>query len=64
MLRINPGDPRELVRLDLTFDNDTWHITDPVPRHIAEDACRIFGEQAMPVIGKRVVRALIVPVIP
>lgn len=63
-VRLNPGDPRELVRLDVVFDNETFQITDPVPRHIAQEAMRLFAEQGMPVEGKRVVQATIVPLVP
>jgi hypothetical protein len=64
MERINPGDPREIVRMEVVFDNETWTTSDPVPRYVAQEAMRLFGEQATPVYGKRVIQALIVPVIP
>jgi hypothetical protein len=63
-LRLLPGDPRELVQLDLVFHDETWMLSDPVPRHIAQDTLRVFAEQALPVNGKRVIQALIVPVMP
>lgn len=61
---LHPGDPREIVRLDLVYHDETWEITDPMTRDAANLACRLLGEQAIPVRGKRVVRALIVPEVP
>jgi len=64
MMLLRPGDPREIVRLDLVYHDETWEVTDPMTRDQANLACRLFGEQAVPVRGRRVVRALIVPEVP
>jgi hypothetical protein len=49
------------VVLDLVFSDETYMVTDPMTRQEAEIACRLFGEQGTPVLGKRVTQALIVP---
>lgn len=60
---LRPGDPRELVRLDVVYHDETWDLSDPVPRQIAVDALALFA-MGVPVRGRRVVRALIVPEVP
>lgn len=63
MIRLRPGDPRELVRLDVVFHDETWDLSDPVPRHVALETLALFA-RGVPVRGRRVVRALIVPEVP
>lgn len=67
MTPLRPGDPRELVRLDVVvtdIDGPTM-LSDPVPRAIAEEAVYLFGPPVeMRVYGRRVYRALIVPEVP
>lgn len=51
----------DAVCLDLVFADETWTISIPMPRYVAEHACRDFGEGWPWIDGRRVVRALIVP---
>lgn len=52
----------EPVRLDMTLANETWIVSDPMRRDIAERALRLIGEQGTPVNGKHVRSAIIVPI--
>lgn len=63
MIPLHPGDPRELVRLDVVYHDETYDLSDPVPRQIALDALSLFA-LGVPVRGRRVIRALIVPEVP
>lgn len=49
------------VYIDLTFDDETWDTSIPMPRYVAEYACRDFAAGIPWINGKRVVRALIIP---
>jgi hypothetical protein len=62
---VNPGDPNEPVVLDLVLSDETFHQTDPLTRWQAQWIMRRMGEwDQQPFPGKRVVQALIVPVLP
>ncbi len=63
-MRLYPGDPRELVRLDVRLEGETFLLSDPVPRSIADETCRLAGEQGVWIYGKRVTWALIRPEVP
>ena len=63
MTLLRPGDPREMVRLDVVYHDETWDLTDPVPRQVAVETLALFA-RGVPVRGRRVVRALIVPEMP
>ena len=50
------------VVIDLTFHDETFWVSPPMPRWIAENVLMgigMFGQS--PIEGKRVIRALIVP---
>lgn len=64
VVRLNPGDPRELVRLDLVLEGETFLLSDPVPRSIAAETLRMAGEQGVWIHGRRVTWALIRPEVP
>ena len=48
------------VYLDLTFDDETWAISVPMPRWVAEGACYDFSQGTPWIDGRRVIRALLV----
>lgn len=49
------------VYIDLTFHDETWGVTPPMPRWVAEFVCNDFAMGVPYINGKRVVMALIVP---
>lgn len=49
------------VYLDLVFHDETWGISPPMPRWVAEAACFDFSQGVKWVNGKTVKFALIVP---
>jgi hypothetical protein len=55
-----PAPTHDPVVLDLTFE-DTWTISAPMPRFVAEAACFDFSQGVPWLNGLRVIRALIVP---
>lgn len=60
-----PGDPRELVRIDMTLSDETFALTDPLPRVDAERVLRDIGQYDMqPAPHARVVAAILRPLVP
>lgn len=51
----------DAVYLDLTFADETWCVSPPMPRWVAEAACLDFALGVPWIDGRRVVRALLVP---
>jgi len=51
----------DAVYLDLTFNDETWAISAPMPRYVAERACFDFGMGIAWITGQTVRTALIVP---
>ena len=51
----------DLVVILLDLEDDTYAVTPPMPRWIAEMACYGFGTYAEPWYGKRVREALLIP---
>lgn len=49
------------VYIDLVFADETWGISVPMPRYVAEYVCFDFANGVPWINGKRVVKALIVP---
>jgi hypothetical protein len=61
---MHAGDPNELVRLDLTFADETWATTEPLARYMAERILRTIGEHdQQPKLGTRVTQGLIRPLV-
>jgi len=48
------------VYLDLAFIDETWLISPPMPRWVAEAACFDFSQGVPWLNGKTVIRALLV----
>ena len=46
MTLLRPGDPREMVRLDVVYHDETWDLTDPVPRQVAVETLALFARTA------------------
>ena len=60
-----PGDPNELVAIDMRFSDETFAVTEPLPRYMAQRALQaiaIFDDQPKP--GARVTQAQLVPLVP
>ena len=51
----------DAVYLDLTFSDETWAISAPMPRYVAERACFDFAHGIAWINGKTVTTALLVP---
>lgn len=51
----------DFVVILLDLEDDTFDVTPPMPRWVAEMACYGFGTYAEPWYGKRVVQALLIP---
>lgn len=51
----------DAVYIDMTFSDETWGISVPMPRWVAEAACFDFAMGVPWINGKRVIRAIIVP---
>ncbi len=56
-----PQPTYDAVYLDLSFSDETWAISAPMPRFVAERACFDFGHGIAWITGQTVTRALIVP---
>jgi len=53
--------PRDdAVYLDLEFADETWAVSVPMPRWVAEGACYDFAQGTPWIDGRRVIRALLV----
>lgn len=52
---------KDNVYLDLAFSDETWAISAPMPRYVAEAACFDFSQGIPWITGQRVTVALIVP---
>lgn len=62
MSRVYPGAYRVMVVMDDTPTSDMWGMTEPAAYEDCQRACAYFG-LGMPFEGRRVKRALIVPVV-
>jgi len=51
----------DAVYLDLVFSNETYGISAPMPRWVAEAACFDFSQGIPWIDGRIVIQALIVP---
>lgn len=60
MIEVSPP-PHDPVYLDLTFNDETWAISAPMPRFVAERACFDFAHGIAWITGQTVTTALIVP---
>lgn len=49
------------VYLDLSFSDETWALSAPMPRFVAEAACFDFSQGVPWITGQTVTQALIVP---
>ena len=62
---MHAGDPRELVRIEMRFANETVHFTDPVSRVDAMRALQAISRfDDQPVPGTRMTWAMLHPLVP
>lgn len=55
------ADWKDPVYIDLTFADETWGVSAPMPRFVAEMVCFDFAMGTPWINGKTVTQALIVP---
>lgn len=63
MSRLYPGAYRVLIRMEDGPAAVMWGMTEPAAYEDCERACAMFGMLGMPFEGRRVIGALIVPVV-